>query len=153
MTSMGDPFRKPSIPTPSTKRKIEDPTSTSSYKAQSSNKSAKLANGTSPHHSYTNDSVKHASSPFNGRVATVEKEEDLEAGTSLPPTDDVEDEVGDDDEGRFFGGGVSKSEREVLDFIDQNEGEEVEKDDVYDTAWLRKTALRFRKKIDKNSEM
>jgi beta-catenin-like protein 1 len=153
MTSTGDPFRKPSIPTPSTKRKIEDPTSTASYKAQSSNKSAKLANGTSPHHSYTNGLVKHASSPSSGRVATVEEEEDLEASTSLPPTEDIEDDIGDDDEGRFFGSGVSKSEREVLDFIDQNEGEEVEADEVYDTAWLRKAALRFRKKIDKNSEM
>ena len=54
----------------------------------------------------------------NGR-ATVEDgdDEDIEAGPELPPDEDEAD----DDEGRFFGGGISNDTAEVLDFIDERE--------------------------------
>ena len=58
----------------------------------------------------------------NGR-ATVEEgdDDDVEAGPELPPDEDGID----DDEGRFFGGGINNDTAEVLDFI-----EEREKDDT-----------------------
>ena len=55
--------------------------------------------------------------------ATVEDEEEDEneyAGPAMPE-DDVPD---DDEEGRFFGGGVNKDTAEVLDFIDQRDAED-----------------------------
>ncbi len=61
----------------------------------------------------------------NGR-ATVENEEDLdevEAGPEMPMEE--EDEAPDAEEGRFFGGGVTKGTAEVLDFIDARDGQEV----------------------------
>ena len=61
----------------------------------------------------------------NGQ-ATVEDEEDLddvEAGPEMPMGE--EDEAPDDEDGRFFGGGVNKGTAEVLDFIDERDGEEV----------------------------
>lgn len=63
----------------------------------------------------------------NGQAA-LELEDDLddiEAGPAMPPGDDQEDADGNDDEdGRFFGGGVSRNTTDVLDYIDQREGQE-----------------------------
>ncbi|RDW62633.1 hypothetical protein BP5796_10935 [Coleophoma crateriformis] len=132
MSSLDDLFKKPALP--SNKRKLEvarDPNEI--YKA------AKLSpNG-------------HAKS--NGRAAQVEEEDDddIEAGPSMPPADDEED-VPDDDEGRFFGGGISKDESEILDYMDGQESADVAPEKI-DSAWLRKLALNFEKKITKNSEL
>ena len=54
----------------------------------------------------------------NGRV-TVEdgEDDDVNAGPELPPDEDHAD----DEEGRFFGGGISNDTAEVLDFIDEQE--------------------------------
>ena len=41
------------------------------------------------------------------------------AGPQMPP--DLEDENIDDEEGRFFGGGLTSNTADVLDFIDQQD--------------------------------
>jgi beta-catenin-like protein 1 len=64
----------------------------------------------------------------------------------LPPEDDEFDE-----EGRFFGSGVSKDTQGWIDYV--NERDEETKVEKVDTAWLRKTALSFEKKISKNAEL
>ena len=46
-------------------------------------------------------------------------DEDGLAGPELPP--DMQEEVPDDEEGRFFGGGITSDTAEVLDFIDEQE--------------------------------
>ncbi len=54
----------------------------------------------------------------------MEDEEDLDniaAGPVIPSEED--EEAPDDEDGRFFGGGVTKGTAEVLDFIDEREGE------------------------------
>jgi beta-catenin-like protein 1 len=80
-------------------------------------------------------------------------------GPSAPPDDDneddLEDEVDEDTEGRFFGGGISRKEREILDYMTTAgpaaaDGPINEK---IDAAWLRKTALAFEKKITLNSTL
>jgi beta-catenin-like protein 1 len=63
----------------------------------------------------------------------------------MPPDD------GDDDEGRFFGGGITKHESEILDFVDGADAGKAP--DKIDGAWLRKTALNFEKRITKNAEL
>jgi hypothetical protein len=133
MTSIDDLFRKPNTPS---KRKLESPSSLDPNELYS--KSAKLSNG--------------SSARVNGRLVTVEDEvdlDDIDAGPALPPEDDVPD----DEEGRFFGGGITSEEKEVLDFIDAREGEETEGAEIIDVAWLRKTALTFEKRVSKNAEM
>ncbi|QYS95569.1 DUF1716 domain-containing protein [Trichoderma simmonsii] len=73
--------------------------------------------------------------------------DDDDFGPELPP----EDDVGDDEEGRFFGGGITKQESEILDFVDKADaGGDLDK---IDSAWLRKTALNLEKLITKNSEL
>ena len=59
----------------------------------------------------------------NGQT-TVEDEaedEDVAAGPEMPA--DLEEELENDEEGRFFGGGITTDTAEVLDFIDQREQE------------------------------
>lgn len=131
------------------KRKLEDPTT--SFSRSHPSKSTKFNNGESPH-----TSGQHGSS--NGsKAAFVQEEEpdddDVEAGPAPPPEDDEEeaDEPDEDEEGRFFGGGVTKEERSVLDYIERNEDGEVE--EKIDLTWLKKTAVSFERKINKNAEL
>ena len=78
----------------------------------------------------------------------------MEAGPAPPPAED--DDFGpelppDDDEGRFFGGGITKQESEILDYVDEADGGNAP--EKIDAAWLRKTALNFEKRINKNAEL
>jgi beta-catenin-like protein 1 len=121
-------------------------------------------------------SAKHSSS--TARHVHVDDDPDTEAGP-LPPQDDdaasdgdygpsappdeqeEEDEPGDDAEGRFFGGGITRTEREMLDFIDTatnnptnpNNPNVLEDDAPIDITWLKKTALSFEKKISLNASL
>ena len=154
MASVDDIFRNSkSITAP--KRKLEDPTSSASYKAQP-HKSAKLVNGASPHSSGQNGYQTIPSNPPSAAVNDEQDEdEDIEAGPARP-TEEADEEIGDDDEeeGRFFGGGVTRSERQALDYLEDNDEDDAEApEEVYDVAWLRRTAVSLQKKIDKNGDM
>ncbi|KAI0114447.1 Catenin-beta-like protein [Nemania sp. FL0031] len=107
----------------------------------------------------------YKSARLNGsksRHARVEDEpltdDNIEAGPAPPPEDnDAEGDYGpamppdDDDEGgRFFGGGVTAQEAQVLDYLDDTEAELLP--EKMDVAWLRRTALSFEKKISRNAE-
>lgn len=51
-----------------------------------------------------------------------EEDDDIEAGPALPP-DEIEDGIGDED-GRFFGGGMTSGTAEALNYIDsQDQGD------------------------------
>ncbi|KXJ92119.1 DUF1716 domain-containing protein [Microdochium bolleyi] len=82
---------------------------------------------------------------------------DMAAGPALPQDNghgpDIPPDDGDDDEGRFFGGGITASESRVLDYVDG--GDDLGKTgvDKVDSAWLRKTALNFEKRVSKNAEL
>lgn len=130
MTSVDDLFKRPSLPSGSIKRKLDVPDPQQAYKA------AKLSNDSSPNGTRPND-------------ATVEDadDDDLEAGPELPPDDE-----GDDEEGRFFGGGVTRDTADALDYIDEQEEDEY-KEEKIDSAWLRRLATSFEKKLSKNAEL
>lgn len=107
-------------------------------------------------------SAKHSSSSTS-RHAQVSEEDDIEAGPApLPDVDEEdgadygpsappEDEEGDDEEGRFFGGGITKSEAEVLTYVNGSEAPTVPSN--FDMAWLKKTSLAFEKLINKNAQL
>lgn len=131
MTSIDDLFKATSS---ATKRKFENPSEADPTQAY---KSAKL------------NPNSHAQRPAQASV--VEEEEDDEAGPSLPP--DFEDEDGDDEEGRFFGGGIDEDAKDAMDYLDAQDGEEAIGDEKYDSAWLRRTAINFEKKVNKNASL
>lgn len=105
MSSIDDLFKKPALP--NNKRKLE-----ATRDPNDIYKSAKLApNG-------------HAKS--NGKAVAIEDEENIGAGPSAPPDDEnYGPDIPDDDEGRFFGGGVTQEENEVLDFMEEQESAEI----------------------------
>lgn len=148
MSSVDELFRKPSAVS---KRKLEDPTQ--SFGRSQPAKSAKLANGTSP----------HRTARTQPPPATVEDEapepgaedDDTEAGPALPPDEDLEDEDGDDEEGRFFGSGVTDSERQAINILNQNDPTSADADgaETIDLPWLKRTTISFERKINKNAEL
>lgn len=116
---------------------------------------------------YTTDQVyKSAKLSTAGRNAQVEDEvdDDTEAGPALPPPDgedddgdygpamppDEEEEDGDDEEGRFFGGGVTAQESRALDYINETGDDDLPEEKI-DASWLKKTALKFEQRINKNA--
>lgn len=131
MTSIDDLFKSANG---SAKRKFENPNEadpTQSYKA------ARLDSKTDGKRSV--------------QASVVEEDDDDEAGPSLPP--DFEDGPGDDDEGRFFGGGLDENAKDAMDFLDAQDGEDAIREEKYDSVWLRKLALTFEKKVNKNSSL
>ena len=97
-------------------------------------------------------------------------DEDMEAGPDMPP-DENDEEGQEDEEGRFFGGGITRHTRDVLDFVDEQDQDEsvksivvihghgreadwvCQKPEKIDIAWLRRLALNFEKRISKNAEL
>ncbi|KAJ5778658.1 hypothetical protein N7520_001904 [Penicillium odoratum] len=88
-----------------------------------------------------------------GKEAMVEEDidDDGEAGPEMPPDMDTED-IPDDEEGRFFGGGMEQKTAQAMQYIDQQEEDEAAPE-KFDTAWVRRFALNFEKKISKNAEL
>jgi Eukaryotic domain of unknown function (DUF1716). len=78
-------------------------------------------------------------------------EDDGEAGPEMPP-DFGEEDIPDDEEGRFFGGGMEQKTADAMQYIDQNEEEEAGPE-KFDAAWVRRFALNFERKISKNAEL
>ncbi|KAK1057287.1 hypothetical protein LTR74_014273 [Friedmanniomyces endolithicus] len=131
MTSVDELFRKPNLPSGNLKRKLEVPDAEQAYKA------TKLSVTSTANGDTNGASVDDA--------LEDDENEDLEAGPELPPDDAGED--GD----RFFGGGVTKSSAEALDYIDQQDGDDFAEEKI-DSSWLRRLAVSFEKKVSKNAE-
>ncbi|GIZ41375.1 hypothetical protein CKM354_000468100 [Cercospora kikuchii] len=133
MTSIDELFRKPNLPPAGNKRKYEATDAQEVYKA------SKLSKSSSPN------------GQANGATVEDAEDEDLEAGPELPP--DLDDE-GDDEDGKFFGSGMTKDAAEALDYIDQVDGaEEALQEEKIDSAWLRRLTTSFERKVVKNAEL
>lgn len=129
MTSIDDLFKSHN----GTKRKFENPIEADPSQAY---KSVKLQG---------NGDVKHSAQVEDG-------EDDDEAGPALPP-DFEDEEPGDDEEGRFFGGGLDENAKDAMDFLDAQDGEDDIREEKYDAAWVRKLARDFEKKVNKNASL
>ena len=111
----------------------------------------KLEAPTDPNELYKSVKVKQNGDARNGLQATAEDEEnDTTAGPELPP--DFDEDENEDEEGRFFAGGISEGTAQVMDFVEEQD-QGLQKAEKIDAAWLRKTALNFEKKISKNAEL
>ncbi|RYN23984.1 hypothetical protein AA0115_g8407 [Alternaria tenuissima] len=131
MTSIDDLFKRANG---SAKRKFENPNEadpTQSYK------SAKLD---------VNGDAKGAA-----QASVADEDDEDEAGPSLPP--EFEEGPGDDDEGRFFGDGLDENARDAMEYIDAQDGDEAIGEEKHDVPWVRKLALNFEKKVNKNASL
>jgi beta-catenin-like protein 1 len=59
-----------------------------------------------------------------GPMVDDEEDNDGEAGPELPPDFDAED-IPDDEEGRFFGGGMERQTAQAMQYIDQQDDGEI----------------------------
>ncbi|KAI9806393.1 MAG: hypothetical protein M1833_003580 [Piccolia ochrophora] len=94
----------------------------------------------------------HVNGDVKGKGSTVEdvnEDDDTEAGPAIPQ---IDDDPADDEEGRFFGGGITNDTSDILDYMDQQPEDDVAHE-KYDSTWLRKVALNFKKRISKNAEL
>ncbi|MCJ1362375.1 hypothetical protein MMC16_001478 [Acarospora aff. strigata] len=131
MASIDDLFKKPSFP--DHKRKSE-----SGRDSNEVYKSAKLSvNGDATH---------------NRQVTVQEEDEPSIAGPELPPAEEDGEDSNDDEEGRFFGGGITRDAAAIMDFIDERDKDDMAPEKI-DITWLRRTALNFERKISKNAEL
>lgn len=132
MTSIEDLFKGANG---SSKRKFENP------------------NQADPTHTYKTAKLHSDSDDKRSTQAPVadEDSDEDEAGPSMPP--DTKDEDGDDEDGRFFGGGLEEDARDAMDYVDAQDGEGTIQDVKYDVAWLRKLGLSFEKKVTRNASL
>ncbi|KAL7623552.1 hypothetical protein AAE478_007235 [Parahypoxylon ruwenzoriense] len=141
MTSIDDLFKASGV---GSKRKLEplrDPNEI--YK------SARLtSNGRSSRHARVDDEAADTSDDIEaGPAPPLADDDNADYGPSLPLDED------DDEEGRFYGGGITAEENEVLDYVDGTEEGASATPEKFDIAWLRRTALNFEKRISKNAEL
>ncbi|KAK6338653.1 hypothetical protein TWF696_009464 [Orbilia brochopaga] len=134
-------FKKPALPPTSKnlKRKLEPPIESPNdrYKATrielSGKGKARTTVEDAPDDDDTRDTAMDTSADGDSFAAEADE--------------DIEDEEG----GRFFGGGITEREKEILDYMDD------EVDDPgpekIDAAYLRRLAVSFERKINKNAEM
>ncbi|KAL2172320.1 hypothetical protein VTG60DRAFT_6159 [Thermothelomyces hinnuleus] len=152
MTSIDELFQKSGLPSKRKLDPVRDPTEI--YK------SAKLSSSssTSNRHARVDDPTDDAEAGPQPPPDNEGEAEDGDYGPTMPPD---EDEPGDDDEGRFFGGGITRTEREILDYVDSATGgggrggaaAVPDEEETIDLAWLKRTALGFEKKISRNAEL
>lgn len=114
-------------------------------------KSAKLTSTSQPtrHQAQVQDEDDTEADP--SLPAGEDEEGDSAYGPTAPPDDEAEPDAGDDEEGRFFGGGITRTEAEVLTYVNGSDIPSVPAD--FDTPWLRRTSLAFEKLITRNAEL
>ncbi|OAQ75023.1 hypothetical protein VFPFJ_10861 [Purpureocillium lilacinum] len=112
-----------------------------------------------PNEIYKSSKLSANGSSRHAHVQDEPEDDDQEAGPAPPPDDDGDfgpamppDDDGDDEEGRFFGGGITKQESQILDYV-EGAGEADQAPEKIDVGWLRKTAANFEKRITKNAEL
>ncbi|OAX78878.1 hypothetical protein ACJ72_06807 [Emergomyces africanus] len=131
MANIDDLFKKPLLPSKRKPEPLRD--------ASEVYKSAKVgANG-------------DASSRRSAAVEDALDDED-EVGPELPPDFNPDEDIPDDEEGRFFGGGISRDTAGALDFVEKLDQGDTGPEKI-DSVWLRRLALNFEKRISKNAEL
>ncbi|KKA28026.1 hypothetical protein TD95_003698 [Thielaviopsis punctulata] len=103
-------------------------------------KSARTGNAT-PRHAQVEDET--ADDDREAGPSATAAADDADFGPALPDADE------DDNEGRFFGGGISKDEAEILDYVQADDAPE----ETIDEPWLRRRILALEKHINKNAEL
>jgi len=62
------------------------------------------------------------------KTVTMEEEDDEEAEHDFAPGGDADYFAEEDDEGRFFGGGLTAEQKEILNIFDKSTGEGIQED-------------------------
>jgi beta-catenin-like protein 1 len=150
-----DPIRDPSTPHPSLLPSISNPLPAEIHKFAKTSSN----NNRTTRQPRVDDEPAPTDDTEAGPLPPPASDDEGDYGPSAPAEE--EDEAGDDAEGRFFGGGITRTEREILDFMDSTDATnntntnpaDLPDDSSIDLAYLKKTALAFEKKISRNAEL
>lgn len=91
----------------------------------------------------------------NPRAATVEDEEEQDAGMDdrdFAPGGDADYFAEEDEDGRFFGGGLTTEQKEILNIFDSVGTEGVDDTEALSITGVRKLLLRFERASNKNQD-
>ncbi|CAL1700703.1 unnamed protein product [Somion occarium] len=101
-------------------------------------------------------SIQHNGTPEQvavSRSATVRDEEDKEMEQDFAPGGDADYFAEEDEEGRFYGGGLTKEQKDILNIFDQEGGEEAREDlEELNIAGVRRLLLKFERTANKNQD-
>lgn len=101
----------------------------------------------------TNGSAGSSSKPVS-RPVTVRDEEEDEAEQSFAPGGDADYFAEEDDEGRFFGGGLTDEQKKILNIFDRAGGEGVQDEDASElnAVGVRRLLSKLEKAVAKNQD-
>ncbi|RDB22492.1 Beta-catenin-like protein 1 [Hypsizygus marmoreus] len=92
-----------------------------------------------------------------GRAVTVEDVEDgedMDVTPDFAPGGDADYFTEEDDEGRFFGGGLTSEQKEILSIFESASGEGVQEDsEELSITAIRRMLLRFERAVNKNQDL
>ncbi|KAI6151882.1 Catenin-beta-like protein [Pisolithus tinctorius] len=87
------------------------------------------------------------------RRATVEDEPEEDQDTSFAPGGDADYFAEEDEEGRFYGGGLTSQQKDILSIFEKAEGEGIQDEPEEVTLpSIRRTLTRFERAVNKNQD-
>lgn len=142
-------FKVPKMPAGSNKRRMPDnPTPEMLKRMRMDTEDSSVTTPSSTHDD--------APSKHNPRAAYVRDEEDEEveaAEGAFAPGGDADYFAEEDEEGRFFGGGLTKEQKDILNIFDKAGGEEAREDlEELSLPGIRRLLLRFERAANKNQD-
>ncbi|KAK9455694.1 Catenin-beta-like protein [Dipodascopsis uninucleata] len=72
--------------------------------------------------------------------------------TNATETQEFDELVSDEEGGRFFGGGLSKEQEEILEYVDQFD-KQAEEEEVQNRSWLKKQLTKLERVAAKNAQL
>ncbi|KAG2042794.1 Catenin-beta-like protein [Suillus americanus] len=112
------------------------------------------SNGDSEDSNMDVDMPESSSAPHRqSRRATVEDGDDEMVDTSFAPGGDADYFVEEDEEGRFYGGGLTSEQKQILSIFENAEGEGTTEDpEGISITSIRRTLLKFERAVNKNQD-
>ncbi|RPD67172.1 DUF1716-domain-containing protein [Lentinus tigrinus ALCF2SS1-7] len=141
-------FKVPKLPAGSNKRRMPDNPTPEMLKRM------RLDSESSPETEVT--STNGSSSRDKGKNRATVEDEDEDGGDEMmdfAPGGDADYFAEEDDEGRFFGGGLTKEQKDILNIFDKDGGEGVREDlEEMTITGVRRLLTRFERAANKNQD-
>lgn len=143
-------FKVPRLPTSSKRKMPDNPTPEMLKKMRLDTPS----NGDLEGSAMDVDMPESSSAPRRqSRRATVEDGDDKMVDTSFAPGGDADYFVEEDEEGRFYGGGLTSEQKQILSIFESAEGEGTTEDpEGVSITSIRRTLLKFERAASKNQD-
>ncbi|KAG6890575.1 hypothetical protein C0992_000583 [Termitomyces sp. T32_za158] len=139
-------FKVPKLPVGGNKRRLPDVPTPEMLKRMRIDSSASGRKSPPP--------KSHTNGKGEARVATVEDEGDEEVDNNFAPGGDADFFAEEDEDGRFFGGGLTSEQKEILNIFESASGEAVMDDSkALSITAIRRMLLRFERTMNRNQDL